>query len=61
MVRNMAREVGYVEKMKQITEEDREIVSASLDEITVSIRSKHLDLTFRDLNRFMHEMVDATL
>lgn len=60
-MRNVAKEVSYVEKVKRVSEEEREVVRASLDEIAVSIHSKHPDLTFIDIRRFLHEMVDATL
>jgi len=50
-----------VEKVERVSEEEREVVRASLDEIAVSIHSKHPDLTFIDIRRFLHEMVDATL
>ena len=51
----------YVEKVRRISPEDHEIVGESIAEIAESIRRKHPDFSYEDLNRYLHQRVNDSV
>lgn len=53
--------VGYVEKVDAIAEEDRNIARASLAEIAESLQGKYPKLSLREVNKLLHEWLDISV
>jgi len=46
--------------LQELSEVDREIIRASLVEIAETVRKKY-QLTIKDINRQLHQMIDVTV
>lgn len=50
-----------VEKVDQITQEERDYVGAELVSLAGWLRNKHKNMHLREINRFLHEMLNVSV
>jgi len=55
------KNVTYMEKVEQISPEDRELVRDELAWAAEWLRAHYPDMTVAEINRYLHEMVDVSL
>ena len=53
--------VTYREKVEKITPEDRGFVRCDLSSLADWIRERYPAMNYREINRFLHEMLDVSV
>jgi len=51
----------YLEKAEKISQEDREFVRGELAWIAERLHQSYPDMTFREIKRFIHQILDVSI